>query len=296
MDWNELKKYRPIPKGGLKVAALVVIDLMVGFGVAALIAFFYKWFELVGFWVCGSTVSSFMLVADIFAAHDKLFSGFWRRNVRGYTLWGWRDENDRVRWELALVLPYDLAIGVALGGWFRRSRIICSAVTFREGVNSKEMLSKWRVKVAQIHVCTRTIIVRLTDRCGDRVTVNAKDALEILERFSARLEAIGNGWQDVVRHGLIYERVRTTERDEAVRQRDHAFLAMLKADAAIKGTSRFQKSKDAKRIREGLIRDILEIAPADHPLQRVLREEQSGNQPATATAAAPAATEAREGG
>ncbi len=288
MDLYEVEKYRPIPRGGLKLLVALMMYVMISLGVAALNgwATFVLTSKVPDLAVSvsigvGSTIVLFLLSLLGSRYPISWFRDYWRRNVWGYVLWCWRDDKGEVQWAIGQTALHELAIGLALGGWFRRSRITCPAVTFREGVNSKEMLSRWRVKLVEIHACTQTIIVRLKDWRGDRVTVNAKDALEILERFSARLEALDNLWDAIVRHGLIAERVRTEERDEAKleilklrgdlasvkSELENALVVIDKAIAAIKNTSRLGKSKEAQRIREGLIDGLVHSAPMGHPLR-----------------------------
>lgn len=293
MDMQEVEKYRPIPWEGVRLLAWVALAALVALGGAFFLGMIFPEASLsLEFWK-GWMILFVIALTVLFRLGARRINGYWERNVRGYTLWGWRDFQGEVKWEIALILPYDLAIGVALGGWFRRSRIICSAVTFCEGVDSKKMLSRWRVNFVQIHANTGAIIVRLTDRYGNRVTVNAKDALEILERFSARLEAFTNTWDAVVSHGFIVEHVLTKERDEARQQLKDAIAQIVGTVDHLDATKRFIKSKQAQEIRRGLVCELERLLPQYDP-----RREKYGLSVTTrcATDSQPAAVEAQAGG
>ncbi len=274
MDWKEVEKYRAIRYGGLRVLVWMALSVLAGTGFGFFLEKAISDPNIA--WQSAGCLSVVVLLVGVLVFRAN---NYWRRNVWGYVLWCWRDDKGEVQWAIGQTALHELAIGLALGGWFRRSRTTCSAVTFREGVNSKEMLSQWRVKLVRIHTNTGAIIVRLTDRCGDRVTVNAKDALEILERFSARLEALTNTWDAVVRHGLIAERVRTEERDEAKKraeeferkwktacqQREDALSTIAEAIGRIDATRRFIKSDQAQTVRAWLNGRLAAMAPVGAP-------------------------------
>ncbi len=265
MDLKELEKYRPIRYGGLLVLAWLALSILAGMGFRFLLQKAVDDSNFV--WQCAGFLSAAVLLIGVLVFRAN---NYWRRNVRGYALCGWRGDKGEIQWGVATEVR-DLSLVLALGGWFRRSHIVCWAGKFREGVGAKAMLSRWRVKLVDIHA--QAITVRLTDRCGDRVTVSAGNALEIFERFSARL------WQDVVRHGLITECVLTSERGEAKKraeefegkwktacqQREDALVVVAEAIERIDAAKRFIKSKEAQRIREWLDGKLAAMAPMGAP-------------------------------
>ncbi len=259
MELQEVQKSRPIPRGGAKIAALVVMNLLVGFG-AAMIAFLWGWFESVGFWVCGSVVSGFMLVMDVFAAHDKLFRDYWWRNVKGYILWCWEDENG-VRYDIVKPWDFRLVLALPLGGWFKRGR-----VWLREGRNFLED-PVWKVEA----VWKDFFHVRLTDRHGDCVHLLAEQALKYLYyahtcSLATSVDGCGvGGWMTLL--GL-----RERGLDDANRERDEAQRNLKEALAQIVGTidhldatKRFIRSKQAQEIRRGLVCELDRLLPPDDP-------------------------------
>jgi hypothetical protein len=179
---------------------------------------------------------------------------------------------------------------VPLGGWFRRSGLL-----YRVGgeyPNFQRMpFRAWRIKVRQpitdplVGACIEVI-----DGKGDRVPLTVSETL----RFATWIMRGGSsGFQEwrhevpyllrAVREGRAELAKMTCERDEAkkrigeleselgaaVAQREDAILTLDRAIVAIDATKRFQHhpSKEAKRIREEMIADLLRIAPPAHPLR-----------------------------
>ena len=277
MDLQEVEKYRAIPRGGLKLLVFPVL-LLLWVGAIWVVVLFVPG----DLWVNEDAVNAiiFLTVAlfmsvffPLFCSHPiKWLRDYWRRNVRGCSIAVFKDDAGNCQmegpytreiirtgmWPISLILP--------LGGWFNRAYILCAKnYVGKPGVNADEHLSKWRVELVALHVHTEAVTVRLVDRLGDRVTVSAKDALEILERFSARLEGCTNTWDAVVSYILIAERVRTAERDEAQHQLKDAIAQIVGAVDHLDATKRFIKSKQAQAIRRGLVCELNRLLPPDDP-------------------------------
>jgi hypothetical protein len=235
MDLQELKKYRPIPRGGLKLLAGVVVIFFACVGVGFLLEE-----STTAAWAWLSAGGLFTTMLTIVAILSRI-DDYWRRNVKGCSIAVFRDDAGNCQMEgphtreiirVGMKLWGRIVLILPLGGWFNRAYILCSEnYVGKSGISAERELSKWRVEVVDIH--TQAIVVRLIDRRGDRVTVSAKDALEILERFSARLEAFTNTWDAVVSHGLIVERVFVKEHEETQRVfREHLNKLFQLVDAA----------------------------------------------------------------
>jgi hypothetical protein len=158
----------------------------------------------------------------------------------------------------------------------------------------------WRIKVRQ--PITDPLVgscIEVIDGAGIRIPLTVSATLRFAEWLSAGgIQEWRHQVSDLVR--LIrggraeLNRIRD-ERDEAKKRietlegelgvtadrLDHALQAMDEAIVGIKATSRFGKSIEAKRIREGLIEDLLLVAPPCHP-RRLVYEMASGQAAAEA--------------
>jgi hypothetical protein len=93
MDLQELKKYRAIPWGmGIffgDVAFLILVSVGLGFLLEMGTSVATAWM---------SAGALFVFALGVVALSSwTLFVGCWRRNVRGYNAWCWRDEDRKIQ-------------------------------------------------------------------------------------------------------------------------------------------------------------------------------------------------------
>lgn len=289
MELREVEKFRPIPRGGLKllVFPLLILSVMATIWVSTLFVIGKDAWANKGFVALLTLISAASIVGmPLFISRYPLrWSGdYLRRNVRGHNAWFWRDEGEirvvvtrRGKGEgKDLKFPSSCPIiKIPLGGWFNSS----GGVYWCHFDGKVGRVQGWTVKRPSwirddVHFPRATLI----DSEGQSITIYVGTALDF---FKYRTNSVDWSWvvdgmlEDIKRLGQerdeVKKRAETLEGElSTVRDRlDCALRAMDEAIVGIKNTSRLGKSKEAKRIREGLIEDLLQIAPSGHPRRLV---------------------------
>ncbi|MBU1146430.1 hypothetical protein KKD80_02700 [Patescibacteria group bacterium] len=305
MEWKELERYRPIPKGGLKLLGLLFIIFL--FAAVCLFLSQTNW-EGSPMVVVGRIVGYLVIVAiGVLLFNPPLYfwrlRGYWRLNILSYDACFWIKNDEGVDPDIGVQIierhrsPYWMPcelnergktfLRVPLGGLFRK-RGQLFGVMKGFGEPSRVEFRAWRVIVRQPVTDPLTdSCIEVVDNKGDRVPLTVSETL----RFAAW---IGSGGIQEWRHEVpdllrAFRESRAElaevrrERDEAkkrvealegelgvaVAQREDALTAIDNTIIAIDATKRFKHhpSKEAMRIREAMIRDLLHIAPLGHPLR-----------------------------
>lgn len=301
MELREVQKYRPIPWEGVRLLAWVALAALVALGGAFFLGMIFPEASLsLAFWK-GWVILCAIVLTALFRLGAQRINGYWERNVRGYEACFWIDKDEGVDpdvgiWVEEMRRPPDWApcelngrgkifLRVPLGGWFRKRGQLFRVVNETNKLY-RAPFRAWRIIVRQ--PITDPLIgsyIEVIDGKGDRIPLTVSETL----RFAAWLSAGGiQEWRHEVPYLLRAVRESRTElnetrdeRDEAKKRvetlegelgaavagREDAIAAIDNAIIAIDATKRFQHhpSKEAKRIREGMIQDLLRLAPVGHP-------------------------------
>jgi len=275
MDLRELEKYRPIPWGGARLLAWVASTLLIALGCAYL-ATKIPGYPL-NFWGALMLSCAATFAVSFSRQRREVLRDYWRRNVRGYLFWCGRDSQGKMQWGIKWTTLGDLAIGLPLGGWFRRRGQIKTVVHLVH-----ERLVGWSLRRCVEGEAFELVYRHRDDKVEERISVSAESALHYLE-IVASGELRHLGLSGLVSYLDKTRDVAQSERDEAKKRvgelkselgvnthwLDEALAALDRAIVAIDATRRFKHhpSKEAQRIREEMIADLLRIAPLGHPLR-----------------------------
>lgn len=318
MEWKELERYRPIPREGARLLAWVALAALVALGDAFFLGMIFPEATLsIDFWK-GWMILYAIALTTLFRLGAERINDYWRLNVRSYDACFWIKNDDGIdpdvgvqiieRHRSSYWMPCELNehgkifLRVPLGGWFQKQGLLYR-VTGEGRSSERSPFRAWRIKVRQPITDPYDSCIEVIDGKGDRIPLTVSATL----RFAAWLSVGGiQEWRHEVPDLLRAVRESRAELDEVRRERDEAMkqaetldgevraglarrnaalAAMHRTIVAIKGTSRFGKSKDAKRIREDLEETLRAIIPKGaHPLKSIYAPTQP---------AAPAAAEAQ---
>ncbi|MFH1098419.1 MAG: hypothetical protein V1723_00605, partial [Candidatus Uhrbacteria bacterium] len=243
-------QYRPIPNGGWKFAAGIIVALctlgpMIGsLGIilriipadptATLVRVIMAIGSIEGFFVfCWTFFPIFFPVigrgyGDALLSPLLWLRDYYRQTVIGYHIIAYRpvDElrfigpyaNNAPWWKDSETFPRNTTwteLILPLGGWFARPRVVIGE---RYGERQTvEHAAPWRIQLVEWSPDNEVIVIRLTDSSGDRVTVSADRALEIIKRHAS--DSFANcaprTWRTEVDYLFDQLGSRTRERDEA---------------------------------------------------------------------------------
>lgn len=303
---------------GLLISAIVTVVIF--FGVASVV----ESKELVLLVVGASFVAVSLLVhRDMESGLFSVLAEYFDKNVRGYTYWVHRVDgviHESVsrdgKYSPVCQKCYQsndrrLYIGIALGGWFRRSR--CLDLSLRTGIaqmNNPSGVQHWRVIFSRALFAHDTSVM-LIDPSGVSLRMSLERVFDVLEVFQqretfgisypaivARLLARWVDWEQAAAallphhppegiaavsgsyatlkepiDGLLRE-VRSLRGDlsaERINQQGH-LLRLLDVARSLADTSRLGKSKDGRRIRLDVLRMALLMRPDPSQAERIERE------------------------
>lgn len=302
MDWKELERYRPIPWGGVKFFLGLVATLVLTANGALIALFMHKWIpdlpgdlEIAPGVFLGMSIMLGVWIYAVTGSRREWLENYWRRNVKGHNAWFWCDDKGKVQWGISrLAEERILALCLPLGGWFRKGRIdrgVFDSIGMCDSI-SRSWFKRWQVKLTTLNQWR--VSVELRDPEGGRACLDVEVALEL----GQAVRWCGGNKEATVSSAielLLADRQKVhSERDEtklkvlalrgelasAESELGNALAVIDKAIVAIKNTSRLGKSKEAQRIREGLVNGLVHSAPMGHPLRE--RYEQPDSQPAAA--------------
>jgi hypothetical protein len=279
MDMKEVEKYRPIPRGGLKLLAGVAVIALACVGIGFLLeestTVAWAWLSAGGSFTTMLTVGAFVL-----GLGDYL-----RRNVTGYNVWFWRDEEQKIRVSFtrrntkedrdSSPLPCPV-IKVPLGGWLNSTgcvyRLWFGKVGRAQGWRVRFPSDPWRNALsphvtlinAEGHSVTLGIGIAL-DFCeyyftGDRTTewlLPVDVMLGDIKRLTAERDEAKK------RIETVQEELRRAESqvDCWLREACKWNAVIREAIVRLDATKRFVKSKQGREVREWLAARLKELDP-----------------------------------
>lgn len=199
---------------------------------------------------------------------------YWRRNIRGYTLWVGRSHGGGIEWRITprktarypLLEDFTPRIWVSLGGWFRSPG----------GVVRQPRGGHWSLRRLQrSRWCDGYVELELRDGDGSRFRGNAWKVVRIVEMFAACQEDGMGGINGVL--GWLLKSVDQLTDEVSYYQSFPSAInrlvgTILTAADTLADTTRVGRSSEGKALREDLDRVLLEYLPAGDPnLSRIRR-------------------------
>lgn len=252
---EELRQSRPLQLGGLRLLIALVVPVLVGIPVTYAVSR-QTGYDVIGVGFLGIGVSTTALGLMVLAAAGNpvdWLREYWCRNVRGYAVAYWLDDQGKLVGQITTRLPPDWrsmsgesrTIYLPLGGWLHRPRFADRYVN----------LHKRGIRVRWPWYEGTPDKVWVADRDGARVKLWMHDAL-VLRGFG-----VGHDWFEICSKML-----RDLERLE--REHTAALALLLDVYDRIVATKRFIKSTQAKAITDDLRRQLNGLLPYDHPRSR----------------------------
>lgn len=255
---EELQESRPLTLGGLRVLIALVVPVLFGIFVTAVVlqqpdAHTIR-AGITG--VAASAVALFVLAAVFtgFGNPADWLREYWQRNVRGYAVAYWLDDQGKLVGRISTrLLPNwrfmsdrSPTIYLPLGGWLHRSR-------FAYSLDYLHDLQGVRVRWPWFEPTPDKVWV--TDRIGARAKLWIHDALTL---WGVHGRCGGFELDGLCRKLL---------RDLEYRERDlqTAYTRLLEVYDRIVATKRFIRSTQAQAIADDLRWRLHELLPPDHP-------------------------------
>ncbi|MBI5071826.1 hypothetical protein HZB93_02980 [Candidatus Falkowbacteria bacterium] len=284
MDLQEVQKYRPIPKGGLKLLVFPLLFLLSATVLWVIVHYDLdkeKWVMRGG--IILGLVTILMLAEIIGVRHPiRWLRDYWWRNVKGYNAWYWRDEEQKIQVsftrrgekedEYAVFLKCPV-IKVPLGGWFNSWGCV-----YRHRFNEVGQAQGWKVRLPSDP--WRNALsphVTLVDAENHSITPDIGTALDFCEYYFIDDRV----YEWILRASVMLVDIKRlmAERDEAkkraeelegkwktaCRQREDALSVIAEAIGRIDATKRFIKSDQAQAIRKWLSGRLAAMAPVGAP-------------------------------
>lgn len=249
----ELRESRPLLLGGLRLLIALVVSVLYG-----TFDTYSPNKDTSSVWIAGilSSVAALFVLAVVFTSPRNpvgWMCQYWHRNVRGYAVAYWLDDQGKLTGQITTRLPPDWrsmsdrssTVYLPLGGWLHWPRFTCC-------LNYLHDLCGVRVRWPWFEDTPDKVWV--TDRDGARAKLWMRDALVLWNprTFSA------SGFLDLWRRSL---------RDLEQVQNAHAtaLALLLEVYDRIVATKRFIKSKQAQDITDDLRQKLYGLLPYDHP-------------------------------
>lgn len=255
---EELADLWPLRLGGPRVLLALVVPVYLGTLITyAVLGLRSDAAVLAG--VAGVTVTAVMLVVCTLVAGDfqnpvVWLRQYWQRNVRGYAVAYWLDDQGQLVGMAGLRLPaldrskseHSPTIYLPLGGWMHRPR-------FADCLN--DLHSSYGVRVRWPWFQPIPDKVWMTDHDGGRVKLWISDALT--------LWGVHARYGNVELHELFARLL--CDLQYAQRGRADVLALLLEVYDRIVATKRFIRSTQAQAIADDLRRRLHELLPHDHP-------------------------------
>ncbi len=289
---QRIQERRAIPYGELKLLAWFLL-----WPVAVGCIWISLGLESESFWHAVTTIvgaaSAVTAVLSLLPYAIGDFSGFHflreflHRNVVGQKAVFWIDADQKLC--LKIVKGSDVSrsemanwfLVIPLGGWPTRQPYFIGNHMVLARVASLNRSVRIRLCSVSYSAGAGVVMVRWTDSQGDSVTLQIERALRLLQEFvfNGAPAPIRERWSDIVPHYDIClseanrkldimagrEDMSFRERDSLVANRDALANRLDRLVMDLADTSRFGKSKEGKRLREGLERDLAKLLPEEHP-------------------------------
>lgn len=256
----ELQESRPLKLGGLRV--LISLAVSIFFGVLIFhLGLLKPRADVISIWFMGVVATVVWLFVGLLLTGGRYpaiwLRQYWQRNVRGYAVAYWLDDQGKLvgRISTRLPPPYRWMSGrsptiyLPLGGWLHRPRF----------ADHNSNLHEHGVRVRWPWFEPTPDKVWVSDRDGARAKLWVHDALVLWG--PRHLRGLQHYWFD-----HCYIMLRDIERLE----RDHATALALLLDVhdRIVATKRFIKSTQAQAIAHDLRQKLSGLLPYDHPRSR----------------------------
>lgn len=257
----ELQESRPLRLGGLRVLTAFIIPALVGnLATYAVLRRPDGDSFLAGSIGVAITITALLVFTAVFTSFGNpvdWLRQYWQRNVRGYAVAYWLDDQGKLVGRISTRLQTNWrfmsdrspTIYLPLGGWLHRPR-------FANSLDHLHDLHGVRVRWPWFEPTPDKVWV--TDRIGARAKLWIQDALT--------LWGVHGRCGGFELHGICRKLLRDLKLVE--HKQATALALLLDVHDRIVATKRFIKSKQAQAIADDLRRQLNGLLPYDHPRSR----------------------------